>query len=94
MAMEYAANGILKGIFDEGSFTELDKLMENCEVVTGYGSISGCPCYAFVQNVEINGGAMGEKQAAKLVRLYELAEKTGCPIIGVYDSNGGHIDEG
>ena len=23
MAMEYAANGILKGIFDEGSFTEL-----------------------------------------------------------------------
>ena len=94
MAMEYAANGILKGIFDEGSFTELDKLIENCEVVTGYGSISGCPCYAFVQNVEINGGAMGEKQAAKLVRLYELAEKTGCPIIGVYDSNGGHIDEG
>lgn len=94
MSMEYAANGILKGIFDDGSFTELDKLMEDCEVVTGYGSISGCPCYAFVQNSEISGGAMGCKQAKKLLRLYELAEKTGYPIIGVYDSNGGHIDEG
>lgn len=94
MAKEYAANVILKSIFDEGSFTELDKLTEDCEVVTGYGCISGCPCYAFVQNSEINGGAMGCKQAKKLIRLYELAEKTGYPIIGVYDSNGGHVDEG
>ncbi len=94
MANEYAAKAVLKGIFDEGSFTELDRLIDDCEVVTGYGSISGCPCYAFVQNSEVNGGAMGCKQAKKLSRLYELAEKTGCPIIGVYDSNGGHVDEG
>ncbi len=94
MSKEYAANQLLKGIFDDGSFTELNRLTEDCEVVTGYGCISGCPCYAFVQNTEINNGAMGKIQANKLMKLYDLAEKTGCPVIGVYDSNGGHLGEG
>ena len=94
MANEYAAKAILSGIFDQGSFTELDRLTDNCEVVTGFGSINGCPCYAFVQDADVNGGAMGTKQADKLIKLYDLAEKTGYPIIGVYDSIGGHIDEG
>ena len=88
------AKAILSGIFDQGSFTELDRLTDNCEVVTGFGSINGCPCYAFVQDADLNGGAMGAKQASKLIKLYDLAEKTGYPIIGVYDSKGGHIDEG
>ena len=76
MSKEYAANQLLKGIFDDGSFTELNRLTEDCEVVTGYGCISGCPCYAFVQNTEINNGAMGKIQANKLMKLYDLAEKT------------------
>ena len=74
------AKAILSGIFDQGSFTELDRLTDNCEVVTGFGSINGCPCYAFVQDAEVNGGAMGTKQASKLIKLYDLAKKRAIPL--------------
>lgn len=88
----------LDALFDSGSFTELDVFSKNgengCEVITGYGSVAGAPAYAFSQNIEASGGAMGRAQAAKIRRVYELAEKTGLPVIGIYDSNGAHLTEG
>ena len=93
-----AAYRRLAALFDQGSFTELDMFSKNaeqgCEVVTGYGSIAGAPAYAFSQNIEAAGGAMGRSQAAKIRRVYELAEKTGLPVVGIYDSNGAHLTEG
>lgn len=93
-----AAYRRLAALFDQGSFTELDMFSKNaeqgCEVLTGYGSIAGAPAYAFSQNIEAAGGAMGRSQAAKIRRVYELAEKTGLPVVGIYDSNGAHLIEG
>lgn len=93
-----AAYRRLETLFDQGSFTELDVFAKNggedCEVITGYGSVAGAPAYAFSQNIEANGGAMGRAQALKIQKIYHLAEKTGLPVIGIYDSNGAHLSEG
>ena len=46
-----AAYQRLSALFDEGTFTELDIFAKNgeddCEVITGYGSVAGAPAYAF-----------------------------------------------
>lgn len=85
-------------LFDDGSFTEIDSLAKSsdsfAEVVAGYGLISGCPCYAFAQNSDFVGGAMSKAQSAKLKKVYDLAIKTGNPVIGLYDSNGARLPEG
>lgn len=93
-----AARKRLLALFDEGSFTELDRFAKNgdkpCEVITAYGSIAGAPAYAFSQDVSVSSGAMGRVQAQKIARVYDLAAENGLPVVGIYDSNGAHLDEG
>lgn len=88
----------LSALFDNGEYTELDRFAKNgdsaCEAVTAYGTVNGVMVYAFSQDSSVFGGAMGAAQAQKLERMYALAEKNGCPVIGIYDSLGGHVDEG
>lgn len=89
---------ILTKFFDEGSFSQIDTLVKSqntlAEVVTGYGAVNGCPVYAFAQNSSVSGGVMSKAQAAKLTRLYDLALKTGTPVVGFYDSVGARLAEG
>lgn len=88
----------LAKLFDNGTFTEIDRFLKNnqteCEVVTAYGEVNGMLVYAYAQSIEINNGAMGKSQAAKIAHVYELATKTGAPVVAVFDSNGAHVDEG
>jgi Acetyl-CoA carboxylase, carboxyltransferase component (subunits alpha and beta) len=88
----------ITSLFDEGSFQEVEGYSrsgeEYTEAAAGYGTIEGCPAYAFVQNSDIAGGAMSKAQAAKISRVYSMAVKTGAPIIGIYDSVGGRLKEG
>ena len=88
----------LSNLFDEGTFTQIDAYTmsgENpTEVIAGYGTVNSCPVYAFAQNSEICGGAMSKAHAAKLQKVYDLAEKTGTPVVGMYDSNGAKLTEG
>lgn len=88
----------LNALFDEGSFSQLAPFTVSgdsyAEVVAGYGEVNGCEVYAFAQNSDICGGAMSKAQAAKLKKLYDLALKTGTPVIGLYDSIGARINEG
>ncbi len=88
----------LIALFDEGTFTEIDAFAKSsdtyAEAVAGYGAVNGCPAYAFAQNSEFAGGAMSNAQAAKIKKIYDLAVKTGCPVIGLYDSNGARLGEG
>lgn len=88
----------LSNLFDEGTFTQIDAYTmsgENpTEVVAGYGTVNSCPVYAFAQNSDICGGAMSKAHSAKLHKIYELAEKTGTPVIGMYDSVGAKLSEG
>lgn len=85
-------------LFDDGAYTEIDAFAKDSngeiEVVAGFGSVNGAPCYAFSQDVSVNGGAIGIAQCSKILKVYDLATKTGCPVIGIYDSNGVKLTEG
>ena len=85
-------------LFDENTFAELDALVKcggaGCGVITGYGEIDGATVFAFSQDVSARGAAVGSSQAKKIVKLYEMAVKTGAPVVGVYDSKGADIAEG
>ena len=85
-------------VADAGSFVELFALVSNKEegagVVTGYATIDSRPVYLFAQDFTVHGGAMGELQSKKIVKLLEMAQKTGAPVLALLDSAGVRIDEG
>ena len=87
----------LQLLFDEGTFVEIDSFTKSgdgrAEAAAGFGSEDGCPVYAFAQNSDVEGGAMSKAQAAKICKVYELAEKTGAPVVGIYDSIGARLNE-
>jgi len=83
---------------DAGSFVELFALVsqneEGAGVITGYATIDQRPVYIFAQDFTVRGGAMGKAQAAKIVKLLDMALKTGAPVVALMDSAGVRIDEG
>ena len=95
-------------LFDAGTFTELDLLVEHrCSyfgmetkevpsdgVVAGYGQVQGRLAYAFAQDFTVIGGSLGEMHAKKITKLQDLALKMGAPMIGINDSGGARIQEG
>src|ERR687897_3256259 len=95
-------------LFDPGSFEEIDKLVTHrCRdfgmadqivpgdgVVAGQGRVDGRPVYAFAQDFTVFGGSLSETNAAKIVKLMDLALKMGAPIVGLNDSGGARIQEG
>lgn len=91
-------NKRLAALFDEGSFVAIDPYARTqsgfTEAAAGYGTIEGCPVYAFAQSSDIDGGAVSKTQAQKIHKVFSLAAKTGAPVIGIYDSIGGRLQEG
>jgi len=94
-------------LFDSGTFVELDPFVESrCKdleeekkfpgdgVICGFGKIQGRQVYVFSQDFSKLGGTLGEMHGEKILKVYEMARKTGCPIIGIYDSGGARIQEG
>lgn len=95
-------------LLDEGTFEELDKLvrhrshnfgMQNSVIdgdgfVTGYGLVHGRQVFVFAQDFTVFGGSLSEANAQKIVKVMDLALKTGAPIIGLNDSGGARIQEG
>jgi len=85
-------------LFDDGAFTEIDAFAKSAsgdaEAVAGFGSVGGTCVYAFSQDVTADSGAISVAQCAKLKKIYDMAAKTGCPVIGIYDSNGLKLTEG
>ncbi len=98
----------VEALLDEGSFTELDELARHRStnfgmqknrpfgdgVVTGYGTIDGRPVCVFSQDVTVFGGALGEVYGEKIVKVLDVAMKTGCPVIGINEGGGARIQEG
>lgn len=93
-----AAAKRLAELFDGGSFTELDASVMNGDapagVITAYGYVDGSLVYAFSQDRSVNGGAVNRQHAAKICRIFDLASRTGVPVVGIYDSNGAFVDDG
>lgn len=88
----------LAKLFDDGVFTEIDSFARSSsgytEVVAGRGNIGGIGAFAYAQNPDVSGGAMSKAQAAKIKKVFDLALKTGEPVVSIFDSIGGRIDEG
>lgn len=88
----------LAKLFDDGIFTEIDAFAKStdsyAEAVAAYGNINGTGVYAFAQNTDVVGGAMSKAQSAKIKKVYDLAVKTGAPVVALYDSTGGRLTEG
>jgi propionyl-CoA carboxylase beta chain len=95
-------------LLDEGSFEELDQLVEHrCldfgmaeqkipgdGVVSGYGRIDGRLVYVFAQDFTVFGGSLSETNARKICKVMDLAVEMGAPVIGLNDSGGARIQEG
>jgi propionyl-CoA carboxylase beta chain len=95
-------------LFDPGSFEELDKLVTHrCQdfgmaeqivpgdgVVSGHGLVGGRQVFAFAQDFTVFGGSLSETNAAKIVKIMDLALKLGAPVVGLNDSGGARIQEG
>jgi propionyl-CoA carboxylase beta chain len=95
-------------LLDDGSFVELDQFARHRSthfgqeknrpygdgVVTGYGTVDGRQVCVFSQDFTVFGGSLGEVFGEKIVKVMDLALKTGCPIIGINDSGGARIQEG
>jgi len=74
---------------------ELDKKkFPGDAVVTGFGKINGRQVYLYSQDFSKIGGSLGEMHGEKIVKVLQLAQKTGCPIMGIIDSGGARIQEG
>jgi propionyl-CoA carboxylase beta chain len=95
-------------LFDPGTFEEVDKLVTHrCRdfgmehqivpgdgVIAGHGLIDGRQVFAFAQDFTVVGGSLSETNAAKIVKIMDLAVKLGSPIVGLNDSGGARIQEG
>ena len=81
-------------LLDAGSFVETDALVSRngdyAGVVTGSGTVQDRPVYVFAQDFTVHGGAMGQMQAQKIVKVLDLAQKTGAPVIALCDSAGAY----
>src|SRR6266404_530044 len=95
-------------LLDEGTFEETDKLVTHRSTdfgmaeqkfygdgfITGYGRIEGRLVFVFAQDFTVFGGSLSEANAAKIVKIMDLAAKMGAPVIGLNDSGGARIQEG
>lgn len=107
MSTTTQARARIDSLLDANSFVEIGALVKaratdfnlkqtdtpSDGVVTGYGVIDGRLVYVYAQDSKVLGGTVGEMHAKKIVGLYDLALKTGAPVIGLIDSNGLRLEE-
>ena len=98
----------LEMLLDDGSFQEVDALVEHrCTdfgmegniipgdgVVCGHGTIDGKAVHCFAQDFTVYGGSLGEMHGLKICKILDMAMKAGTPVIGLNDSGGARIQEG
>src|SRR5450432_1571704 len=95
-------------LLDEGTFEETDRFVTHRAAdfgmqeqkyygdgfITGYGRIEGRLVFVFAQDFTIFGGSLSETNAAKIVKIMDMAARVGAPFIGLNDSGGARIQEG
>ena len=102
------ARARIEFLLDDGTFEETDKLVTHRSndfgmaeqkyygdgFITGYGRVEGRLVFVFAQDFTVFGGSLSETNAAKIVKILDLAAKVGAPVIGLNDSGGARIQEG
>ena len=107
MSTTSKASQRITALLDDNSFVEIGGLVtaratdfnmkpdetpsDGC--VTGYGVIGGKPVYVYSQDASVMNGTIGEMHARKIANIYDLAMKTGAPVIGLIDSAGLRLQE-
>ena len=96
-------------LFDEDSFEEVDAYVTPDKtdtgfgkvqqaygdgVIIGHGLIRGRLAFAYAQDFTVMGGSLGTVHAAKIMKIQDMAQKMGAPMIGLIDSGGARIQEG
>src|SRR5271169_146382 len=95
-------------LLDEGTFEETDKFVTHRATdfgmaeqrvpgdgfITGYGRVNGRVVFVFAQDFTVFGGSLSEANAAKIVKIMDMAMRSGAPVIGLNDSGGARIQEG
>lgn len=108
MSSSSKASERITALLDDNSFVEIGALVTaratsfnltpeetpSDGVVTGYGTIDGNLVFVYSQDPSVLGGSIGEMHAKKIAGLYDLAIKTGAPVIGLLDSTGLRLQEG
>jgi propionyl-CoA carboxylase beta chain len=98
----------IAALLDPGSFVETDAFARHRATdfgldknrpagdgcVTGYGTVDGRPVCVFCHDVTVFGGSLGEVYGQKIVKVMDLALKTGCPVVGLNEGSGARIQEG
>ncbi len=107
MSNSSKASQRIAALLDDNSFVEIGAMvtaratdfnMKPTEtpsdgVITGYGVIEGNLVYVYSQDASVMNGSVGEMHAKKIANLYDLALKTGAPVIGLIDSAGLRLQE-
>ena len=102
-----SAKDRIAALVDENSFVEIganitkrstdfnmqEKSVPADGVITGYGLIQNNPVYIYSQDASSLNGTIGEMHAKKIAHVYELAMKTGVPVIGLIDCAGMRLQE-
>ncbi|MEM6531541.1 MAG: acyl-CoA carboxylase subunit beta [Myxococcota bacterium] len=95
-------------LFDPGSFIEVEKFKTTPGakagagsrgifgdgVVVGYGLVDGRQVFAFADDHTVHRGTISQVHAQKICRVFDLAMKTGSPIVGLVDSEGPRLEDG
>lgn len=103
-----AARSAIEALFDAGSFVETDALARHRStefgrehirpytdgVITGYGTVDGRKVCAYAQDASLFDGTMGEVYGEKVTKLYDLAIKTGVPIVALVAGDKPRAQEG
>ena len=107
MSTTSKASQRIAALLDDNSFVEIGGLVtaratdfnlkpnetpsDGC--ITGYGVINGNLVYVYSQDASVLYGTIGEMHAKKITNLYDLAMKTGAPVIGLIESAGLRLQE-
>ncbi len=87
MAIATTGKDVLANFFDEGAYSAL---YAQGAVTAAFGSANGTPVYAVCQT----GAAVAAKDTEKIVKVLDMAAKTGNPVVTFYNSVGAKIEEG
>lgn len=90
-----------EAFFDAGTFVEIGAHIRRAGdpeefegVVTGYGAVDGRLVFGFFQDGGRMKGAIDALYGKKIEQIYDLAIRSGAPIVGVLDSAGAVIYDG
>lgn len=95
-------------LVDPGTFREINMLTETQTfefdmqqkkilgdgVVTGFARIHGRKVLVYSQDVTVFGGSAGRAHGEKINLMLRMARKIGVPVVGLYESAGGRLQDG